>query len=371
MVRAKFPTLKADKVELVLSGNEFFEKVLQLIEGAKEVIHLQTYIFSFDETGKKIASHLTAAAKRGVKVYLVVDGYGSKKLPPGFNEELKLAGIQFRFFSPFLSSENVSIMRRMHHKILVVDKTISLVGGINLGDKYHGTATDIPWLDFAVLIQGNCNQYLHELCEGIYHKRKPRYNHSPQTGNISIHYRINDWYRRRNEIYKSYKRHVLNSQDSITLFASYFLPGYLFLRRLKMAARKGVKIRIVVGSGSDIALFHHAEKYLYRYLLKNGIEIYEWPESVMHGKLAVFDQQISSIGSYNLNNLSKYQCIELNAEIDNPAFSKTVSEKLDILIYKKCKKISSQKKLGFFSWLKSAFAYYSYKLLMYLIVPLD
>src|SRR5688572_7500810 len=128
--------IKADKVELVYSGEQFFKVCCELIDSAKQEIHLQTYILAEDETGKKIVNALLAASKRGVKITMLVDGYGSKELSNKFIQSIVNAGIQFRFFGPLFSSESISRVRRLHHKILLIDKNDMLIGGINIGDHY-------------------------------------------------------------------------------------------------------------------------------------------------------------------------------------------------------------------------------------------
>lgn len=360
--------VNAESVALLHSGNEFFDTIQKLIDEAKEVIHFQTYIFTDDATGRLIADRLIAASQRGVKVFLLLDGYGSKELPIKFIDELKTAGIHFRFFSQFFSSENISPARRVHHKIIVVDKYTAVLGGINIGDKYHGSKEIIPWLDFAVLIKGKCNEYLDGICSRIYTKRKQANTIAESNGDIPVRYRVNDWAKRKNEIYYTYKYGVSASKRSITIVASYFLPGFFFLRRLKNAAKRGVVVKIVVGGVSDIAMFHHAEKYLYAYLIRNGIEVYEWTDSVMHGKAAVFDEKLTTIGSYNLNNLSKYKCIEMNVDIKDAAFGKVVYNDFESIIQNKCIRIAKEDS-NLFKRIRSTFAYYLYKLVMYLIAP--
>mgnify|MGYP003637018082 CR=1 FL=1 len=141
-------------IELVHSGEDYFLRLEKLIERAEKEIHLQTYIFENDETGNRIAACLKEAAQRKVKVYVLLDAYGSSALPDSFAEDLIQHGILLRFFSPLFSLNNFYIGRRMHHKIVVADKKIALIGGINIADKYHGTTASAPWLDYAV--QLNC-----------------------------------------------------------------------------------------------------------------------------------------------------------------------------------------------------------------------
>ena len=133
---------KAESVQLVFSGDNYFEILQQIIAGAKNVIHLQTYIFEEDKTGHEVAESLKNAAKRGVKIYLLADAFGSKNLSKNFIVQMKNAGIQFRFFSPLFSSEGIRFGRRLHHKIVVADKCVALVGGINITDKYHGSVKE-------------------------------------------------------------------------------------------------------------------------------------------------------------------------------------------------------------------------------------
>ncbi len=363
---------RAESAELLKSGDHFFDHVAAAIDEAKEVIHFQTYIFAEDSTGKKIAEHLKLAAQRGVEVFLLLDGYGSKELSTSFITGLKLAGIQLRFFSTFFSAENISMARRMHHKIIVVDKKLTIIGGINIGNHYHGTAKTPAWLDFAVLIKGHCSAEVHQFCEMLFQKKRPQLLLKKHMGPILVRFSRSDWLQRKNQIYNSYKKQLSTSTKSITIAASYFLPGVFFLRRMKNAVKRGVKIRILVGGVSDIPLFHHAERYLYSYLLKNGIEIYEWNQSVMHGKLAIFDEKWSTIGSYNLNNLSRYKCMEMNADIDDEAFGKHVSLELQSILENKCEQVTMEswnKKTGFFTTIQFMFGYYLYKIIMYLIAP--
>ena len=127
----------AESVKLIFSGNDFFETLETYIDNAKEIIHFQIYIFEEDETGSKIADALMRASKRGVAIFLLVDAYGSKDLSIEFIKKLQEGNIQFRFFSPLFSKESIYMGRRLHHKVIVIDKTIAIVGGINIGDKHH------------------------------------------------------------------------------------------------------------------------------------------------------------------------------------------------------------------------------------------
>ena len=164
----------AKYVELVHSGEDYFLRLEKLVERAEKEIHLQTYIFENDETGNRIAACLKGAAQRKVKVYVLLDAYGSSALPDSFAEDLIRNGILLRFFSPFFSLNNFYIGRRMHHKIVVADEKIALIGGINIADKYHGSAASEPWLDYAVQLNCPAAKNLQKLCSDYFFKKRSR-----------------------------------------------------------------------------------------------------------------------------------------------------------------------------------------------------
>ncbi len=158
----------AANVRLVHSGNDYFDTLENIIRSAKHTLHLQTYIFSEDETGKRIYTALKEAAQRGVSIAMLLDGFGSKDLSRKSVHELKNAGIDIRFFAPFFSTQSIYLGRRMHHKIVVADRNTALIGGINIADKYLGSAAEYPWLDYAILIEGSVCVELDTLCRNMY-----------------------------------------------------------------------------------------------------------------------------------------------------------------------------------------------------------
>ena len=331
-------------VEPVYSGDDYFLRLQRIINEAKNEIHLQTYIFENDAAGKAIAACLKEAALRQVKVYVLLDGYGSKALPEKFTNDLVQHGIHFRFFSPFFSTNSFFIGRRLHHKVVVADGSIALIGGINIADKYHGTKTEEPWLDYAVQADGEIAGPLQELCRNIYFKKKQQARIKTISffysgGGASIRILQNDWVKRKNEISSAYNSAVQNAKKEVINFGSYFLPGRRLTTTLKNAAGKGVKIKLVLSGISDMPLIRRATCYLYSLLIRHNMELYEWNKSVLHGKVAVADDEWVTIGSHNLNHLSSYGSIEMNVEIHSPQFSAIFKPHLNKVIAQ-CEKIT-------------------------------
>ncbi|MFN0189539.1 MAG: phospholipase D-like domain-containing protein, partial [Bacteroidia bacterium] len=152
---AKKDFIVGHSIRLIHGGESYFNTLIELINECEHTLHLQVYIFDLDATGKIILKALEDAAARGVSVYLVVDGFGSMSLGNEFIERMKIQNISFRFFSPLPFPGILQAGRRLHHKVCVADKMKSLVGGINIADKYRGSNNELPWLDYALLVEGN------------------------------------------------------------------------------------------------------------------------------------------------------------------------------------------------------------------------
>ena len=132
------------------------------------------------------------------------------------------------------------------------------------------------------------------------------------------------------------------SGSQVTILCSYFLPGKFIRRLIINAIKRGVNIRVIAAGVSDVMTAKYAERWLYDWLLRNGIELYEYQKNVLHGKIAVSDDQWMTIGSYNINNISAYASIELNLDVRNPAFALSVRKTLDEIIEKDCIRITKE-----------------------------
>jgi cardiolipin synthase A/B len=338
-----------NRVRLVRGGAEYFAELEALINSAVRTLHLQTYIFEADETGKAIAQTLMSASQRGVDVYMMVDGYASRDLDEDIVRAMLQAGIRFRFFEPVLASNSFYFGRRLHHKVAVADMLLALVGGVNISDRYNDLPGDPAWLDWAVRVEGEAAHQLHRLCVERWVKFPPEIkrillNDPPfvpeKSWNCPVRIRQNDWVTRRNEITRSYLQLLSEAEQEIIIMSSYFLPGRLFRRYMSRAAKKGVRIRLILAGTSDVRIAKQAERYMYRWLFRKGIEVYEYPRNVLHGKIAVADRKWMTGGSYNVNNISAYASIELNVDVLEPAFASEVQDALESIIVRDCVRIT-------------------------------
>jgi cardiolipin synthase A/B len=342
-----------NRVTLIRGGEAYFEKMVSLINQASESIHLQTYVFSHDETGRRIADALKAAVKRNVKVHLLADGYASQELPGTFVTELKNAGIHFRFFEPVFKSSNYYFGRRLHHKVFVADARFAIVGGLNIADRYNDLPGSPAWLDFALYSEGDIAKTLCVLCWKTWNgypkkmgltpceKQQLLFDFAPAEKSF-IRMRRNDWVRGKNEISATYIEMFSNAVSHITILCSYFLPGKIIRSLLKKAARRGVKIKVITAGPSDVMIAKHAERWLYDWLLRNNIELYEYQPTVLHAKVAVCDGEWFTIGSYNINNISAYASIELNLDVRNKTTAAEMEHTLQLIVQNDCVAITKE-----------------------------
>ncbi len=338
-----------NRVQLTPGGRKYFDLVVKLINESKYIIHLQTYAFDDDETGTLVANALIEAAKRKVEVYLLADGYASQSMSKGFIQKMKDAGIRFRYFEPLLKSKYFYFGRRLHHKVMVFDGIRAVVGSKNIADRYNDTAGEKSWLDMALYVEGEAAIKLQAICWQFWLKK--RYKLQPageamalaksiaEDECVPVRIRQNDWVMRKIEITRSYYSLFSSAQEKIYIMCSYFLPGKKLLRVLKKASRRGVKIYIVLAGTSDVKTAKFAERYLYRWMIRNKMNIYEYQPTVLHAKLAVADAEFTTIGSYNINGLSAYASIELNLDVKHKATGEIVETQIKKIIEHDCKEV--------------------------------
>jgi len=374
MTLSKVVTIDDQKIRLVHGGKEYFDLLLQLINGATASIYLQTYIFDEDETGIEVGNALKAASQRKVQVFLLVDGYASSKLSKEFILELTSAGVYFRMFEPLLKSKYFYFGRRLHHKVATVDSRYSLVGGMNISNRYNDMPHEPAWLDWAVYAEGNTAVWLTFICQSRINKRLlvnmgDRINKNEfNTKDESVLVKINDWVRGKNQITASYLKMINHAQKHIIIMSAYFLPSNQFRRKLRLAVKRGVKVQLILAGKSDIAIAKYAERFMYRWLVRNGIEIYEYQKSILHGKIAVCDSDWSTVGSYNVNGLSAYASVELNVEVKNKQFAIQVENSLSDIIEKDCIAITNNQMehVGLFARFLNMSSFYIYKVVVFL-----
>lgn len=359
-----------NKVTLVPGGKPYFDCLLELIRSARISLHLQVYIFEADQTGHMVADALKEAVKNGADVYVLADGYASNSLPDAFIRDLRNAGVNFRYFQPLLKSEHFYFGRRLHHKIAIADGRTCLVGGINISNNYNDVPGNPAWMDWALLVEGETALQLLRVAISNWvkptmpSKLKKKLFHFPEDPfpqeECLVRIRRNDWVKNKKQISGSYISMLQHARSSVIIMSGYFLPGSKIRYNLSKAAKRGVNIKVIVTGISDVPLAKHAERYMYRWMLRRNIEIYEYNKSILHGKMAVRDTEWVTIGSYNVNDISAYASIELNLEVKNTEFARDTQHKLETIIRNDCTIVTEEYIENTYHFIQRAVQYSAY-----------
>jgi len=329
-----------NQLMLLQNGAEFFPQLCADIDAAQHSIHLETYIFAADETGRMVADALQRAAARGVVVRVLLDGFGSAELPQHWVDELRIAGIEVQWFrrevSPFtLRRSRKRRLFRLHRKLAVMDGEVAFVGGINfINDISEHDNFSSPRLDYAVRVQGALAGEIHAAMRRLwgvvswanFRKRgkeirrlvleKEEHAAAPE-----ITFLLRDNLRHRRDIERAYLKAITGAQREIIIANAYFLPGRAFRRALKQAARRGVRVVLLLQGKVEYRLQHYATHALYEQLLAADVEIYEYQVSYLHAKVAVVDGQWATVGSSNIDPFSLLLAREANLAIRDSGFA--------------------------------------------------
>lgn len=340
-----------NRVRLLENGEAFFPAVLEAIDDAREEVLIETFILFEDKVGKRLHAALVAAAKRGVRVELTVDGYGSPDLSPEFISSLAAAGACLRVFDPKprLLGYRTNVFRRLHRKIVVVDGRRAFVGGINFSADHLADYGDGAKQDYAVAIEGPVVAEIRAFAIAALHApaaprdwaRAPSLD-GPAPGSAQVRFVTRDNGAHLNDIENQYLAAIRAAKNEILVANAYFLPGYRLLHALHRAAGRGVRVSLVLQGAPDMPMVANAGRRLYPYLIGGGVRIHEYCERPLHGKLAVIDDTWATVGSSNLDPLSLSLNLEANVLIRDRAFNAVVRQRLQELIDVHCHRVRRQ-----------------------------
>ncbi|MDB5800743.1 MAG: phospholipase D/Transphosphatidylase [Rhodocyclales bacterium] len=339
------PLLPGNHITLLQNGTEFFPALLKAVAEARQSVHLETYIFEPDDTGRRISAALSAAARRGVRVRLVVDGFGSRDFIARLQPELTDAGAEVLIFRKDLGLFALQRrrLRRMHRKLTVVDGQIAFVGGINIIDDSNTPHQIPPRFDYAVRIEGPLvnpvqtaqDELWRILCWASFHRRQrppaklPAASRSAKpAGGIRAAFVMRDNLRHRNDIENAYLTAIAGARHDIIIANAYFLPGRRFRSALLDARERGVAVTLLLQGRIEYWLLHHACQAVYPHLLSAGVRIVEYRKSFLHAKVAVVDKDWATVGSSNIDPFSLMLAREANVIVRDTGFTTELRDSL-------------------------------------------
>lgn len=326
--------LPGNRLTLLTGGAEFFPELIAAIDAAHHEVRVETYIFNPDASGEAVRDALVRAASRGVRIRLMIDGVGTRTVPRAWFAPLTAAGAMLLVYRPLLPGWRVSwtSLRRLHRKVAVIDARVAFVGGINLIDDAEPVRHPRPRLDFSVRVEGPVlaqivpavrrlwSQVAFSALRGDWLRGKTLAPTWPTDGHARVAWLARDNFAHRRSIERAYRAALALARHDVVIASAYFLPGRRFRRLLKLAAARGVTVRLLLQGASDHPFYRLASQALYRELLAAGVRIWVYDAGELHAKVAVIDDDWATVGSSNIDPFSLLLAREANLVTDDAAF---------------------------------------------------
>ena len=361
------PWVSSNLFHLLENGEEFFPRVFECIRAARHEVVLETFILFEDKVGLALHAALLHAASRGVQVDITIDGFGSPDLSTEFISSLTRAGVRVHVFDPAprLWGWRTNVFRRLHRKIVVVDGERAFVGGINYSADHLADFGPDAKQDYSVEVQGpvvaDIHAFVHKaLAAGQRNTQQTRsgklrervsdrvqrltqsWRKAPApAGNASAIFVTRDNRKHTTDIERHYRIAIRAARHRVVIANAYFFPGYRLLKEMRKAARRGVDVQLILQGEPDMPIVKTAANLLYHHLLSAGVRVFEYCERPLHGKVAVSDDEWSTVGSSNLDPFSLSLNLEANLIIKDRAFNQHLSERLAHLREHSCRQITS------------------------------
>lgn len=338
---------EGNRIRLLENGDQYYPALFEEIGRAQHKVILETFIWFEDNVGKQLHAVLLAAARRGIEVEVLLDGYGSPDLSDDFVSALTTAGVVFRYYDPRprLLGMRTNLFRRMHRKIVVIDDTVAFVGGINYSAEHMSDYGPEAKQDYAVRLEGpvvhDILQFeLSNLPDQQARRRWWRRHHRPEEnrtpGDAQVLFIWRDNNEHRDDIERHYLKMLATARREVIIANAYFFPGYRLLHAMRKAARRGVSVKLIVQGEPDMPIVKVGARLLYSYLFKGGVQIFEYRRRPLHGKVALMDAHWATVGSSNLDPLSLSLNLEANVIIHDREFNQTLRDNLYAIIEKDC-----------------------------------
>ena len=365
-----------NRIALLENGEQFYPRVFASIAAARREVLLETFIWFDDAVGRELREVLTAAARRGVRVHVLFDGWGSPEIDAAFSRSMIEAGVHLRAFEPAhtLLGRRLNMLRRMHRKLVVVDAERAFVGGINYSADHLGDYGPEAKQDYAVEIEGPLVAEIHAFCRASLVTPQPareRWRRAyRRLHELRGWRRWTGWMRRparradrggtppavsasgalaafvtrdnryhRDDIERQYRLAIRLARRRVVIANAYFFPGWRLLKDLRRAARRGVRVELVLQGKPDMAIVRTGATMLHGHLVRAGVRIFEYCERPLHGKIAMIDDEWATVGSSNLDPISLGLNLEANVFIRDREFATGLRGRLDALIEHRCREV--------------------------------
>lgn len=331
-------------VRLLADGPEAYEVIFGAVAAARHHIHLQTYMLCSDAVGRRLAETLASRRRAGVEVRVLVDDFGSRCAEPRFIEEMRSQGIEVAVHHPAGDSGLLDLGRanqRDHRKLLVIDGEVAFIGGTNLTSAYRASAFPLGrrnrprgWRDTDLKVEGPAVAAFQEVFLSAWRRLAPGpaapdrlyFPPLPSRGEARVGVLASRGGDGGNPIYETYLAAVEEARTRVWITQGYFAPERRLVAALADAARRGVDVRLLLPSFSDVPPVRHRGRAHYGELLRAGVRIYERHDAMLHAKTAVVDGLWATVGSFNLDHRSLLHNHEANGALLDSALAAQLEE---------------------------------------------
>jgi cardiolipin synthase len=334
-------TYRHNRVALFPDGTHFFQGLLAALRSAECMILMEYYIIRNDETGSALATELAAALQRGVRVLLIYDYIGCIDTPSAYFKNLSERGVELIPFNVPSFRRGIHLFdKRNHRKMTIIDSRVALLGGFNIGDEYAGAGElQNRFRDLGFSISGSVVQELigsfgdiwqmerderpdlAAVCEQRTARRHP--------GDANVAIVSGGPHQSSSSIRSAFLFNIASAAEELLVANPYFVPGPRIIRALLRAARRGVRVRMLMPARSDVPLVQLVGRSFYGILLRGGIEIFEMEREILHAKVMLVDGERAVIGSANLDQRSFHRNFEINCVIDSSTFGTQIRKELE------------------------------------------
>lgn len=325
-------------VHIYTDGHALFDRVKKDLREAKHYIHMEFYILNLDGLGTEILEILKEKAREGLEVKLLYDAVGSKQLRKGKMKGLYEAGVSIEafFHAKIIPFINFRVNNRNHRKNLIIDGDIGYVGGFNIGDEYLGLDEKLGyWRDTHLRIQGDGVDalqlsFIHDWNSQVEEDRQLDYDqryfpkNARKDGHVAMQLGLsgpnNDWH----QLEFAYMKMIMNAKKLIYIHTPYFVPEIGFVNALRIAAKSGVDVHLIVPNKPDQPFVHWATLTTVAQLMYDGVNVYTYEKGFIHSKMMIIDGEVASVGSANMDQRS----FQLNFEVNALIYNKAIAQKL-------------------------------------------
>jgi len=326
-----WPWRQGNRFHFLTESDRIFRRMLEAIAAARESVLLEMYLVDSGTVARRFIDALSGCAQRGVRVHVLFDAFGSFGLRAADRRRLANSGAHVTFFNPLSWRKRLQNCLRDHRKLLVVDGALAFVGGVGLADEFiDGKRGRRAWRDLMLEVSGPVvsdwwNAFAHNWSRSggspAIAEATPESPDEPSIAAGALGRLALSEAGHRSVLANDVVRRINGAARQAWIMSAYFVPSRRFRKALRRAARRGVDVRLLVpGPKTDHPWVRHAARRFYGKLLRNGVRIFEYQPSVLHGKMTLCDDWLS-VGSSNLDRWSFRWNLEANQEIESAALA--------------------------------------------------